>query len=87
MSTAKHDPSHAHAPRETRRVTTRTIREMKQRGEKVTMITAYDYTFARLFDDAGADLLLVGQHLVDDDGALQRGLEFHFAARRQIFLP
>ena len=63
MSTAKHDPSPSQAPRETRRVTTRTIREMKQRGEKVTMITAYDYTFARLFDDAGADLLLVGDSL------------------------
>ena len=37
---------------DTRRVTTRTIREMKTRGEKVTMITAYDYTFARLFDQA-----------------------------------
>ena len=50
-------------PRETKRVTTRTIRDMKQRGEKVTMITAYDYTFARLFDDAGADVLLVGDSL------------------------
>jgi 3-methyl-2-oxobutanoate hydroxymethyltransferase len=50
-------------PRETRRVTTRTIREMKSRGEKVTMITAYDYTFARLFDDAGADTILVGDSL------------------------
>ncbi len=50
-------------PPETRRVTTRTIREMKTRGEKVTMITAYDYTFARLFDQAGADVLLVGDSL------------------------
>jgi 3-methyl-2-oxobutanoate hydroxymethyltransferase len=48
---------------ETRRVTTRTIRDMKSRGEKVTMITAYDYTFARLFDQAGADILLVGDSL------------------------
>jgi len=44
-------------------VTTRTIREMKKRGEKVTMVTAYDFTFARLFDDAGADVLLVGDSL------------------------
>jgi 3-methyl-2-oxobutanoate hydroxymethyltransferase len=49
--------------RETKRVTTRTIRDMKKRGEKVTMITAYDYTFARLFDDAGADVILVGDSL------------------------
>jgi len=48
---------------ETRRVTTRTVREMKTRGEKLTMITAYDYTFARLFDEAGADLILVGDSL------------------------
>ncbi len=48
---------------ETRRVTTRTIREMKLRREKITMITAYDYTFAKLFDQAGADVLLVGDSL------------------------
>ena len=47
----------------TRRVTTRTVREMKSRGQKLTMITAYDYTFARLFDEAGADLILVGDSL------------------------
>lgn len=50
-------------PRETRRVTTRTIREMKKRGQRVAMITAYDFTFARLFDEAGADVLLVGDSL------------------------
>ncbi|HEX5315961.1 MAG TPA: 3-methyl-2-oxobutanoate hydroxymethyltransferase [Candidatus Kapabacteria bacterium] len=48
---------------DTRRVTTRTVREMKTRGERLTMITAYDYTFARLFDEAGADVLLVGDSL------------------------
>src|ERR1043165_3733168 len=48
---------------QTRRVTTRTIRDMKERGEKVTMLTAYDFTFARLFDEAGADILLVGDSL------------------------
>ena len=50
-------------PVETKRVTTRTIREMKKRGQKVTMITAYDYTFARLFDESGADVILVGDSL------------------------
>lgn len=52
-----------HAAPESKRVTTRTIREMKSRGEKLAMITAYDYTFARLFDEAGADILLVGDSL------------------------
>ena len=47
---------------ETKRVTTRAIREMKTRSEKVTMITAYDYTFARLFDEV-ADVILVGDSL------------------------
>src|SRR5436190_24160945 len=53
----------SYTPGESKRVTTRTVREMKSRGEKLTMITAYDYTFARLFDEAGADLLLVGDSL------------------------
>jgi 3-methyl-2-oxobutanoate hydroxymethyltransferase len=36
---------------------------MKERGEKIAMLTAYDATFARLFDESGADLLLVGDSL------------------------
>jgi len=62
-SPAKKSSSERDASNEMRRVTTRTIREMKLRGEKVAMITAYDYTFARLFDEAGADVLLVGDSL------------------------
>jgi 3-methyl-2-oxobutanoate hydroxymethyltransferase len=36
---------------------------MKRRGEKITMVTAYDATFSRVFDEAGADVLLVGDSL------------------------
>lgn len=36
------------------------IGKMKQRGEKITCLTAYDYSFARILDEAGIDLLLVG---------------------------
>ena len=44
----------------TKRVTTKTIRELKEKSEKVTMLTAYDYTFAKLLDSAGIEMLLVG---------------------------
>jgi 3-methyl-2-oxobutanoate hydroxymethyltransferase len=48
------------APKATPPVTTPGLIEKKQRGEKITMVTAYDATFARIFDDAGIDVLLVG---------------------------
>jgi 3-methyl-2-oxobutanoate hydroxymethyltransferase len=47
----------------TSKVTIQTLRQMKERGEKIAMLTAYDATFARLLDDGGADLLLVGDSL------------------------
>jgi 3-methyl-2-oxobutanoate hydroxymethyltransferase len=45
---------------EIKRVTTNTLQAMKQRGEKISMLTAYDFSMARIFDDAGIDVLLVG---------------------------
>ena len=42
------------------RVTTKSVVEMKANGEKISMLTAYDYTFAKLLDSAGIDVLLVG---------------------------
>lgn len=42
------------------RITTRTVVEMKSRGEKISMLTAYDYTMARLVDMSGIDVVLVG---------------------------
>ena len=44
-------------------VTVPRLRKMKRDGERITMVTAYDATFARLFDDAGMDVLLVGDSL------------------------
>lgn len=45
---------------EIKRVTTHTLQWMKQHGEKISMLTAYDFSMARIFDDAGIDVLLVG---------------------------
>lgn len=43
-----------------RKVTTHRLIEMKQRGEKISMLTAYDYSMAKLIDQAGMDVILVG---------------------------
>lgn len=43
-----------------RKVTTRRLTEMKQRGEKISMLTAYDYSSAKILDEAGLDCILVG---------------------------
>ena len=51
MSTAKKD---------IKKVTTHQLQEMKTRGEKISMLTAYDYSFAKILDDAGIDVILVG---------------------------
>ena len=45
------------------RVTIRDLRQMKKRGEKIAMITAYDYTAARLVEEAGTPVILVGDSL------------------------
>jgi 3-methyl-2-oxobutanoate hydroxymethyltransferase len=42
------------------RVTTQTVVDMKHRGEKISMLTAYDYSMARIVDAAGIDIILVG---------------------------
>ena len=46
--------------KEYKRITTKSVVEMKANGEKISMLTAYDYTFAKLLDSAGIDVLLVG---------------------------
>jgi len=45
------------------KVTVPEIMNMKQKGEKITALTAYDYSFARILDQAGVDILLVGDSL------------------------
>ena len=43
-----------------RAVTTRRLKEMKDRGEKISMLTSYDYSMAKIVDGAGVDVILVG---------------------------
>ncbi|WP_101689159.1 3-methyl-2-oxobutanoate hydroxymethyltransferase [Dysgonomonas massiliensis] len=45
---------------DTRKVTTQRLKEMKQRGEKISMLTAYDFSMASIIDQAGMDVILVG---------------------------
>lgn len=49
-----------HSSASIKRITTHTLLEMKQRGEKISMLTAYDYSMARIVDEAGMDIILVG---------------------------
>ncbi|MCT4581458.1 MAG: 3-methyl-2-oxobutanoate hydroxymethyltransferase [Flavobacteriales bacterium] len=46
--------------KEVKRVTTHTLLEMKEHGEKISMLTAYDYSMATIVDQAGMDVILVG---------------------------
>ncbi len=57
MSTVTRESTREH------RVTVPSLARRKRRGEKISMLTAYDVTFARIFDEAGIDVLLVGDSL------------------------
>jgi 3-methyl-2-oxobutanoate hydroxymethyltransferase len=48
------------APDNIKRVTTNTLQKMKSAGEKIAMLTAYDFSFAKIIDGAGIDVILVG---------------------------
>jgi 3-methyl-2-oxobutanoate hydroxymethyltransferase len=49
-----------HKKQDLKKVTTHQLQEMKNRGEKIAMLTAYDYSMARIIDGAGIDVILVG---------------------------
>lgn len=46
--------------KQVKRITVHTLKQMKESGEKIAMLTAYDYSMARILDDAGIEVLLVG---------------------------
>ncbi len=46
--------------KQVKRITTHVLQEMKEKGEKISMLTAYDYSMARIIDAAGIDIILVG---------------------------
>lgn len=48
------------AKKDYKRITTRTLIDMKENGEKISMLTSYDYTMAKIVDSAGVDVILVG---------------------------
>lgn len=49
-----------HKKSDIKKITTHQLQEMKSRGEKIAMLTAYDYSMARIIDGAGIDIILVG---------------------------
>ncbi|MGZ8550609.1 MAG: 3-methyl-2-oxobutanoate hydroxymethyltransferase [Chitinophagaceae bacterium] len=46
--------------KDVKRITTNTLQKMKEAGEKISMLTAYDFSFAKIIDGAGIDVILVG---------------------------
>lgn len=48
------------AKKDYKRITTRTLIDMKENGEKISMLTSYDFTIAKIVDSAGVDVILVG---------------------------
>ena len=66
--------------KEIRKITTNTLQKMKANGEKISMLTAYDFSFAQLFDNAGIDIILVA-------AGVTAGPLYPKRARREGSLP
>lgn len=60
-----------------------TIQQAKERGEKITMLTAYDYSMARLIDEAGINMILVGDSL----GMVMLGYEDTLSVTMEDLIP
>jgi 3-methyl-2-oxobutanoate hydroxymethyltransferase len=60
MAEPKFQNSFMSVNKEVKRITTNTIQKMKAAGEKISMLTAYDFSFAKIIDGAGIDVVLVG---------------------------
>ncbi|SFA90296.1 ketopantoate hydroxymethyltransferase [Flavobacterium swingsii] len=58
--TLQNSPLMSVAKKDYKRITTKSLIEMKTNGEKISMLTAYDYTMAKIVDTAGVDVILVG---------------------------
>ena len=54
--------------KEVKRVTTHVLFEMKQNNEKISMLTGYDFSMARILDKAGVDVILVGDSCIQRNG-------------------
>ena len=61
------------------RVTTHSLAEMKQNHEKISMLTAYDYTMAKIIDNGGIDVILVGDSASNISGITESFGGFGFA--------
>ena len=52
--------------KEINRITSNTLQEMKLKGEKIAMLTAYDFSMAKIVDEGGVDVILVGDSASND---------------------
>lgn len=84
LSSAEAHPSADAGDRDprARKVTTRSLRQMKERGERITALTAYDFLMAELLDRAGVDVILVG----DSAGMVVQGLDTTVAVTMEQML-